>query len=84
MSRRCQSDVTLLDREAFLGLIADGKAGGDQRKVLIRRVESHGDLAVVRVRLEGRKAVFEGSMTLLRDRKGWRVFQDAVHMTPRP
>ena len=68
----------------FPGLIEEGKAGGDQRKVLIRRVESHGDLAVVRVRLEGRNAVCEGSMTLLRDRRGWRVFEDAVPMTPRP
>ncbi|MEL6186448.1 MAG: nuclear transport factor 2 family protein [Myxococcota bacterium] len=76
-------DVTLLGRDDYLGLLAAKKIGGDDRAVHVLGVEKAGGLAIARVRLEGRKAVFEGSMTLIRDGEDWKVFQDAVHMRAR-
>lgn len=75
-----QPEATLLSRATYLQLLRAGKIGGDERSVRVRETRTWGPIAVARVKLEGKKATFDGEITLARHEGRWKVVQDAVQM----
>ena len=74
------NDVSNMAREQFLEMFRQKKFGGDQRSVKIRKIDVQGNLAVVRARFQGRQAVFENTLTLVRGSNGWQVIQDMAYV----
>ncbi len=72
--------ASVLPKAVYLDLLTKKKIGGDERTVTFEWVRVEGDLAYAKTKIDGKKAGFDGIMTLVRHEGAWRIIQDAVVM----
>ena len=76
--------VTLIAKEAYLGMIRDEKIGGVERQLEFRHISIHGHTAAAEIRLESEAAAFDSFITLIQDKQGqWRIISDAAVFQPK-
>ncbi len=77
-------DVTLINKEAYIGMVRDEKIGGLARSIEFRHLSIHDHTAVVEVHLESEAALFDSFITLVKDQEGqWQVISDAAYFQPK-
>ena len=77
------SGVSVMTREAYVGLVEAKKIGGKPRKQDLQEVSQSGDIATVRGTLDSEAAHFDSVWTVVRTDKGWQVVQDATVFSPK-
>ncbi len=76
------TEVSLMDKEAYLGLLKAGKIGGDDRTVSISEMTVIENNASVKVVLTGKELKFETIMQLVKDASGnWKVISDMPYIS---
>ncbi|MGD1845956.1 MAG: nuclear transport factor 2 family protein [Salibacteraceae bacterium] len=79
-----KNTLSIMDNSTYNTMIDNKTFGGDTRKVIMEEVQLHGDqIATVKVRLEGKKAIFYNLFSLAKVNGEWLLVQDMVYMTPK-
>jgi hypothetical protein len=74
--------TTLLDRDTWMGLLAEGKIGGNPRAVEVQSTHGQGPLRTVEARLSCETGRFDSVHTWLVHEGRPTLFQDATVFTP--
>lgn len=76
--------VTVIDRQAYLDMLAAGKLGGSSRLLEILSVEVQKHTAFVRAKLTSPSLIFETLFTLAEDKEGhWTIVSDNPFVRPK-
>lgn len=76
--------TTILTKAQYLGMIKDGKAGGNKRTASFVLTDIHENAAIVKVRLEGDKTVFTNYYSLIKRHNQWLIVNDIPQMLSKP
>ena len=70
-------DAKVLTKETYLGMLKEGKIGGDKRIVDIKSVDVQNHIAVAKATLTGAKVTFTSFYQFVKDPKGeWQLIGD--------
>lgn len=75
------NEVKIVSKELYLQLIADGKLGGDTRKLEILSVDIVENNATVKVKLIGKTLTFQSFYQLIKVDGNWQLIQDLPYAT---
>lgn len=76
--------VTVLNRDAYLGMIRDKKLGGTPRSFEVRYFKNYGHTASAELHMESSVLVFDNFLSLVQDKSGkWWVIADAATAKPK-
>lgn len=71
------TELSVINKSAYLDMMKAGKLGGDSRKVKIEEIQVIGKNAVVKAKLQGKQLIFETFIQLVKDAEGeWKVISD--------
>ena len=74
-------EVSLMDKNAYLNLLKEGKIGGDSRVIIIKSISIEGHNAVVQATLNGSALSFMTFIQLVKEVSGnWKVIGDMPHI----
>ncbi|MBN8675283.1 MAG: nuclear transport factor 2 family protein [Chitinophagales bacterium] len=76
--------TTILTKNQYLGMIKDGRAGGSKRSVSFLLTDIHENAAIVKVKLEGDKAVFTNYYSLIKRDNQWLIVNDIPQLISKP
>ena len=74
--------VSVMPKDAYLGLIRDKKIGGGVRRVDFEWARPTGNLAFAKAKLTSKDASFDSLFTLVKKGGQWIVIEDAVRFDP--
>lgn len=73
--------VSIMTKEVYLQMLADGKIGGDERKVEILSVDVINNNASVKARFTGKEYVFDTYLLLVKQSNNeWKVINDMPYI----
>lgn len=68
--------LKILDKEQYLCLIKEGKAGGKKRKAALLLTDIHKDAAFIKIKLESEELLFTNYYSLLKINNNWVIVND--------
>lgn len=74
-------NTTLIDKAGYLAMLAQGKAGGEQRTLCIDHMHVSGDIASALVTMESATKVFHTHYQLVKKGTDWLVISDMPKLT---
>lgn len=74
-------NTVILTKEKYLGMIKEGKVGGNKRTISILITDVQQEAALVKVKLEGAKNIFINYYSLLKKEDGWLIVNDIPQIT---
>jgi hypothetical protein len=69
-------DCQIISRAAYIGLLSNGKIGGEQREVNVQFAHINGANAVAYVRIENEQKLFLTYYNLIRKNDNWLLISD--------
>ena len=70
-------EISTMDRASYVGMLKEGKIGGDSREVEVLSIDVHGNNAMAKVSLTGKELTFTTYLLLVKNAEGeWKIAQD--------
>lgn len=74
--------TVILSREQYIGMMQEGKVGGNKRKTTFLLTDVHENAALVKVVLAGEKNTFTNYYSLIKRNEQWLIVNDIPQIVP--